>query len=123
MTEVATKVAKEKKAPVPISVSGVLADLDAGLDREKIKAKYGISHSDMALLFKDPSLKGRKPKGAVRAKKAPGFVLIQDLGVEDTSNVADTTTADVAGAAITEDAVASTAPAETAQAGETLDKW
>lgn len=114
MTEVA-KVVKEKKVPVQISVGGILADLDAGLDREAIKAKYGISHSDMALLFKEPALKGRKPKGGTRAKKAPGFILVQDT--EAPTSVAPSIETVAQTMAVSEPEVLS------APAAEQLDKW
>jgi len=109
---------KVKKEPVKITVAGILAMLDAGKDREAIKAELGISHSDMALLFKNPALKGRKPKGAVRTKKAPGFILV------DENEVAEVTPP------VTEEASAPIEPATEAPtapvaepAGEALDKW
>lgn len=129
MTEVATatKAKKEVKAPVEISIKGVLAMLDAGKDREKIKAELGISHSDMALLFKDPALKGRKPKGTVRNKKAPGFVLVQEDGTKVIPTITETVKVPEAGSTDA-DSTAPTEQAETATAqvtaqAEVLDKW
>ena len=63
----------EQKEKVKISLSGVIADLDNGLDRKAIRAKYGLSATDATRLFSDPALKGR------RIKTAPAFELIRDV--------------------------------------------
>lgn len=50
-----------------------------GLDRKQIKAKLGLSHSDMTALFKHPALRNKK------AKKEAGFELVDDI--KDTSTL------------------------------------
>lgn len=132
MSELATKAPKVKKEPVVLTVEGILADLDAGFDREKIKAKYGLSHSDMALLFKDPALKGRKPKGATRTKKAPGFILVGATVPAPANTTSESITEGVSGivSGIVSGTVNEIATSETKvteepaiEPGEALDKW
>lgn len=60
------------RAPVKLTVTGILADLSQGLTRPEIRSKYALSAGDMTSLFQHPSLKGRKPA------KLPGFILTDD---------------------------------------------
>lgn len=60
----------EKKS---ISIQGVLNDLEAGLERDDIKAKLGLSHSEMKVLFSHPKLKHKK------TKKPVSFDIIDDV--------------------------------------------
>jgi hypothetical protein len=55
-----------------LTVSGILNDLNEGLSRPNIQAKYNLSGKDMKDLFAHPKLKGRK------TKPAPSFVLTDD---------------------------------------------
>lgn len=55
-----------------ITVSEVIRLLDEGMHRPQIAEYFGLSMSDVNKLFKNPALKGKK------ARKAPGFVLIDD---------------------------------------------
>lgn len=67
--------ANQSQAPkekVKLTISQVLNDLDSGLDRKAIKAKYGLTTTDVARLFQHDKLKGR------RVKPAPNFELEDD---------------------------------------------
>lgn len=70
-----------------ITVSEVIRLLDEGLHRPQIAEYFGLSMSDVNKLFKNPALKGKK------ARKAPGFVLIDDTEdrnvATDYNNVVD----------------------------------
>jgi hypothetical protein len=62
-----TRTKKEPKAPKPkikLTVQQLTADLEAGLDRAGIAAKYGIPKAEVIRLFKHPKLKGLKTKVA-----------------------------------------------------------
>lgn len=58
-----------------ITVSGVLADLSAGLDRKAIKEKYGITNKELAFLFQHPQLKNKK----VKTPFTPSFEIQDDV--------------------------------------------
>lgn len=45
-----------------ISVSAILTDLEDGLQRKDIRAKYALTVKQMSYLFNHPSLKGKKAK-------------------------------------------------------------
>ncbi|MCK4521791.1 MAG: hypothetical protein KAU20_04405 [Nanoarchaeota archaeon] len=60
-----------------LTVSGILNDLNEGLSRPNIQAKYNLSGKDMKDLFSHPKLKGRK------TKPAPSFVLTDDTPDEE----------------------------------------
>ena len=70
-----------------ITVSEVIRLLDEGMHRPQIAEYFGLSMSDVNKLFKNPALKGKK------ARKAPGFVLIDDTEgrneATDYNNVVD----------------------------------
>lgn len=59
---------------IKLTVSGILADLDNGLDREKIATKYGLTKQEVNEVFKHPKLQGRR----VKRKPAVRFVLEDD---------------------------------------------
>lgn len=56
-----------------IKISEVLGLLDAGKSREEIAQHFNMSNGDLTVLFKHPSLKGRK------AKKQRDFVVVDDV--------------------------------------------
>lgn len=78
MIESSVKTTTVEKAEVPtnennqlvISVEGILSDLDNGLDREQIGARYGLTKAEVREMFKHPRLKGKKPK------KQSRFILV-----------------------------------------------
>lgn len=69
---------------VQITASGVLEDLNQGLTRLEIAEKYNLSKADLARLFKNPVLKGRK------TKSAPSFVFVDDV-TQSAGSATDTT--------------------------------
>ena len=80
-----------------------------GLDRKGLKAKYGLSHTDMAALIKAAGIKNLK------VKKEPGFILVDEDG---DANVADgTVEGSTNGATVAAPQVEEAAPATS------LDKW
>jgi hypothetical protein len=97
--------ANQSQAPkekVKLTISQVLNDLDSGLDRKAIKAKYGLTTTDVARLFQHDKLKGR------RVKPAPNFELEDDAP--------DVAPVKVAKKATVTDAPASQATGQTATA-------
>jgi hypothetical protein len=68
----------EKNEAVVLSISGILNDLENGLDREKIGEKYGLEKWEVNELFKHPKLKNRKAK---KVKKV-SFTLVDDTETE-----------------------------------------
>ncbi len=59
---------------VEVKVSEVLEMLEKGKTREDIGKHYGFTKSDVAELFKHPSLKGKKTK---KIKEKP-FIIVDD---------------------------------------------
>jgi len=74
--EVANEATQETKT---LTISGILNDLDNGLDREKIGEKYGLEKWEITELFKHPKLKNRKAK---KVKKV-SFILEDDTNTEE----------------------------------------
>lgn len=65
---------KEAAGPkVQLTVSQILNDLRNGIDRNAIKEKYGLTRTEVNLLFKHPQLIGKK------VKTAPNFELTDDV--------------------------------------------
>jgi len=58
-----------------IYISGILTDLDNGLSRPEIAAKYEISPAEVKALFEHPKLKGKKAK----KKLVLTFVIEDDI--------------------------------------------
>lgn len=77
-------VSTEENETKVITVSGVLADLDNGLDRKAIANKYGLTIEEVRAMFQHPALKGKRPK---RALKKITFTLVDDT--VQTSKVED----------------------------------
>jgi hypothetical protein len=46
--------------PAVITVSGVIKDLENGLDRGKIAEKYNLTAAEIRIMFQHPSLKGKR---------------------------------------------------------------
>ena len=46
--------------PAVITVSGVIKDLENGLDRDKIAEKYNLTAAEIKIMFQHPSLKGKR---------------------------------------------------------------
>jgi hypothetical protein len=69
-------------AKVQLTVSGIQADLNNGLTRAAIQAKYSLTGKDLKGLFSHPKLKGLK------TKPAPAFELVDDTpDVEEVASV------------------------------------
>ena len=66
----------EQTPSTVITVSGILGDLNNGLDRKAIQEKYGLSAAEVTEVFKHPKLKG------LRARKKITRISI----VDDTVN-------------------------------------
>ena len=72
-------------AKTQLTVSGIKSDLNNGLSRIQIQAKYALSTKDMKDIFSHPKLKGLK------TRPTPSFVLTDDT--EDAvEEVAETVT-------------------------------
>ncbi len=59
---------------IKLTVSGIINDLNNGLDREKIATKYGLTKQEVNEVFKHPKLQGLR----VKRKPAVRFVLEDD---------------------------------------------
>jgi len=57
-----------------ITVSQILSDLDAGLDRKAIREKYDLSVEETKLIFQHPKLAGKR----VKRSKSIKFTLVDD---------------------------------------------
>jgi hypothetical protein len=74
--------------PIVISVTGIIGDLNEGIDRDGIATKYGLTKAEVTELFKHPKLAGLRAR-----KKIPvRFTLIDDTivtksAVNDLDNV------------------------------------
>ncbi len=62
---------------IKLTVSGIINDLNNGLDREKIATKYGLTKQEVNEVFKHPKLQGLR----VKRKPAVRFVLEDDTAV------------------------------------------
>ena len=65
---------------IRLTVSGVLADLRAGLTRKEIGEKYHLNGLQVKELFRNEHLKGRK----TIKEKGAAFVLVDDLSMTAT---------------------------------------
>lgn len=71
---------------VQLTISSLQEDLKQGLDRDAIAVKYGITKADVKRIFEHPNLKG------LRVRKAPSFVLIDDVTPANAEVIAVTAT-------------------------------
>ena len=67
---------------IKLTVSGIITDLNNGLDREKIATKYGLTKQEVNEVFKHPKLQGLR----VKRKPAVRFVLEDDTMVAEPVN-------------------------------------
>lgn len=82
----------ENKVEVPvIGVVQVLAMLKDGKSREEIRVHYGITKTDLGLLFKHKDLIGKK----TIKPKAPTFTIVDDEAPVATTDVNDVDVKDV----------------------------
>jgi hypothetical protein len=68
-----SKESKTAKPQIKLSVSGIITDLENGLDRTAIATKYDLSTAEVNEVFKHPKLKGLRPK-----RKITRIMLIDD---------------------------------------------
>ena len=62
------------EGPIVISVTGIIGDLNEGIDRDGIATKYGLTKAEVTELFKHPKLAGLRAR-----KKIPvRFTLVDD---------------------------------------------
>ena len=80
---------KAQPTPPTITISQILADLDAGIDRDGIAIKYSITKKEVGIMFQHPSLKGKRPKKA----KVLSFTLVDDTTPEVAESMAESTVA------------------------------
>lgn len=60
--------------PIVLTVTGIINDLNDGIDRDGIATKYGLSKAEVTELFKHPKLTGLRAR-----KKIPvRFTLVDD---------------------------------------------
>ncbi len=67
---------------IKLTVSGIINDLNNGLDREKIATKYGLTKQEVNEVFKHPKLQGLR----VKRKPAVRFVLEDDTMLTEPVN-------------------------------------
>jgi len=67
---------------IKLTVSGIITDLNNGLDREKIATKYGLTKQEVNEVFKHPKLQGLR----VKRKPAVRFVLEDDTTTTEPVN-------------------------------------
>lgn len=65
------------EGPITLTVTGIINDLNEGIDREGIAKKYNLSKTEVTELFKHPKLAGLR----ARKKIAVRFTLIDDTVV------------------------------------------
>lgn len=100
-TETGTTGTGNETAPkIVVSIAGVKADLQNGLDRKQIGEKYGLTWANQQKLFADPRLKGLKVKRQIE----PSFVIAEDE--EGATPAAEAAVNTTAAPAATEEAAA-----------------
>lgn len=62
------------EGPITLTVTGIINDLNDGIDRDGIATKYGLTKAEVTELFKHPKLAGLRAR-----KKIPvRFTLVDD---------------------------------------------
>ena len=46
--------------PEVITISGIINDLDNGIDRDGLATKYGLTKTEVKTMFMHPALKGKR---------------------------------------------------------------
>ncbi len=77
---------KAQATPPTITVSQILADLDAGIDRDGIAIKYSITKKEVGIMFQHPSLKGKRPKKAKVVKPKAEEVKTEEVKTEENND-------------------------------------
>jgi len=62
------------EGPIVLTVTGIINDLNDGIDRDGIATKYGLTKAEVTELFKHPKLVGLR----ARKKIAVRFTLVDD---------------------------------------------
>lgn len=69
------------EGPITLTVTGIINDLNDGIDRDGIATKYGLTKAEVTELFKHPKLTGLRAR-----KKIPvRFTLVDDTLVSKSS--------------------------------------
>lgn len=78
VTEQQEQTTQANTTPAVITVSGIINDLDNGIDRDGIAKKYGLDKTEVKIMFQHPALKGKrvKKKGQVKELR---FKLVDDV--------------------------------------------
>ena len=63
--------------PEVITISGIINDLDNGIDRDGLVIKYGLTKAEVKTMFMHPALKGKRVKK--NRVKELRFTLVDDL--------------------------------------------
>jgi len=73
------------EGPITLTVTGIINDLNDGIDRDGIATKYGLTKAEVTELFKHPKLTGLRAR-----KKIPvRFTLVDDTVIPASSVEAD----------------------------------
>jgi hypothetical protein len=69
------------EGPITLTVTGIINDLNEGIDRDGIATKYGLTKAEVTELFKHPKLTGLRAR-----KKIPvRFTLVDDTVISASS--------------------------------------
>ena len=71
--------------PAVITVSGIISDLDNGIDRDGIAKKYGLTKTEVKTMFQHPALKGKRVKKKPQVKELR-FKLVDDVTPQSDPN-------------------------------------
>jgi len=73
------------EGPITLTVTGIINDLNEGIDRDGIATKYGLTKAEVTELFKHPKLTGLRAR-----KKIPvRFTLVDDTVIPASTVEAD----------------------------------
>ena len=80
--------AQANTTPAVITVSGIISDLDKGIDRDGIAKKYGLNKTEVKTMFQHPALKGKRVKKKAQVKELR-FQLVDDVTPQANPNQID----------------------------------